>query len=84
MLFYMLFYNLQYSASSGASQKFIIHSATKVNNFTLAQRDVTKLGRRDVKGSGERQCKSEAMCGAEHDVLKKRQNRLSKAVNMSK
>lgn len=50
-------------------EKIIIHSTTKVNNFTLAHRNVTKLGKRDVKRSEEKHCKSEAVCEAEHVVL---------------
>lgn len=37
---------IAHNASSAASQKqIIVHSTTKVNNFTHAQRNVTKLGK---------------------------------------
>lgn len=47
--------SIAHNASSAASQKeIIVHSTTKVNNFTHAQRNVTKLGKGAVKGSEER------------------------------
>ena len=46
--------SIAHNASSAASQKeIIVHSTTKVNNFSHAQRNMTKLGKRAVKGSEE-------------------------------
>lgn len=66
--------------TSSAASSFI----QPVDNFTPAQKNVTKLGNGDVKGNGEKNCKSQAVCRAEHAILVKKKDGLSEAVNMSK